>query len=381
MLYWLNNKSEKNNLTILSAKAIVVGSCASKLCEKVNIGLKNNVNPVKLISKEHLTLIPFSKIQSVTSQVAAPNIDINVLTSKGVVKKTISFADFGSRENCFQYLKKLKIKTPQKTLENVKLKNRQSIKSPQKKVSSNYRERINPLTKFNLLNKLTKFKLDNKLQFEKWFTKKVVYITAGLATVVLASFLSYSFFGHTNSLYEAIQTKNISTADIETYLDRGADIDYQGIDGITPLLSAINHKREDLIIKLVDKGANLSHDYNGETALDLVIANGLKNAAVSMLNKNAPSSNQQDLLIRAIQNKLSLQALSIIIISGNDVNYINDNGSSVLATALLFGTQVETVKLLLDHGASTRIKVNGKSPAEFAYRKGKQELALLLSQY
>ena len=99
-----------------------------------------------------------------------------------------------------------------------------------------------------------------------------------------------------------------------------------------------------------------------------------------MLEKKAPSSHPKSLLTRAIQNKLGIDTLSKLVAQGADVNYVNENGSSVLATALLFGSQYSTVRLLLENGASTRIKVNGVPPAMFARTRNRPRLAMLLSK-
>lgn len=401
MLYWLNRKIEKNNVVILSKNAILVSTCTKDLFDQVEEQFKKNTSPVAVLGKNNISIIPFSRIERIFSQVKTPGIEVSVKTPKAIKKITLHFADFSVREICFQYLKKLTINSD---------KNKQEKQAPaQEKIvlnkastkrvvsasnndfnqrKSNERE-LKPKLKSKkvIVPKITEQSDVSETQFiseeikDSWLTKKSLSIAFALVASVVTGYFVYSSMVTSPALYEALQTKNLVSSDIENYLKQGADIDYRGTDGITPLLSAINHGKENLVVTLVKKGANLVNDYNGETALDMAISSGLNGAVNSMLDKNAPSSNKGDLLIRAIQNKLTLEILNKIISLGSSVNYVNENGSSVLATALLFGSDNSVVKLLLEQGASTSIQINGLSPQDFALSRNNQSLALLFSRY
>lgn len=389
MLYWLNNKNEKDNVVILTKIAIVVGSCDPQSYAKADAQFKNNANPIAVLGKENVKVIPLQRVQGVESQVSTPEITLGIQLNAGkVVKKTINFSDFSAREKCYLYLQKLTQGSQQNTAQASQAQAGQT--KPQSTASVSSPSNANPKVKADKNNlgtatsQQTQEKETSKTKAKiPAINKKMAIMGAVLVALgggILAAYLTF-FAEKPSSLYEAIQSDNVASTDIDKYLTEGADINYQGDDGVTPLLSAINHGKEDLVVTLVKKGADLDDDYSGETALDIAIASGLNKAVTTMLDKNAPSQNSDDLLIRAIQNKLSLESLNKIISLGSDVNYVNDNGSSVLATALLFGAKNDVVKVLLERGASTSIHVNGVSPVKFAQSKGNMQLASLLTQY
>ncbi|KAG1650293.1 Dimethlysulfonioproprionate lyase DddP [Nymphon striatum] len=114
--------------------------------------------------------------------------------------------------------------------------------------------------------------------------------------------------------------------------------------------------------ELINKGAALSTQYIGQTPLDLAIEATLDNAVSKMLNKEMVTSNPQDLLLRSISSGLNFENIKLIADSGMDMNHQDEEGLTALGMALLFGSEPRVVKLLLDRGASTKIKVNVPSP-------------------
>ena len=388
MLYWINKNLENNNVVILSKNGILLASCRRDSFERADELFKKNTSPVSVLGKENITLIPFSKVLRIITQVIEPGIELSVKTSKTTKKIVLNFSDFEAREKCFLYLKKLRGTQPlisselsfEQNASNKKSSFVHDRKGDRRSGAYSKSDRRNT-TRKDSLNLQTSNTSSEFKELDREPFKKRIFIGLGLTSFLLASYFLFFAEPDPASLYDAIQTQTIKSSEIETYLKDGADIDFRGADGITPLLSAINHGKEELVVSLVNNGADLSSDYNGETALDIAIASGLNSAVKSMLDKDAPSSNKNDLLIRAIQNKLNYNTLNKIISLGGNVNYINENGSSVLATALLFGSNNNVIKLLLDQGASTSIKVNGVTPELFAQSRGNQELASLLSSY
>lgn len=390
MLFWLNEKIEKNNTVILSKQAVLVGSCNRDSCKDVRAQLEKNHSPVKVFGKENLILIPLPKIQEITNQVKKPVLEIVVgMNSAGEERKLLlSFSDFDDREKCSTFLKKLRLSAIQNTGQKQKTKAKPAqpeAAQPIAKIKNLLARKKTPANPLKVashqpLSSGKPFKYEEITLKHRLKEKKPLLYGLTIGAIVLASSL-YLFSANPDSLYEAIQTQNITNKEIDSLLDKGADINYRGEDGVTPLLSAINQGKEKIIVSLVNKGADLTDKYNGETALDVAIASGLDNAAFIMLSKKAPTANQKDLLIRAIQNKLSTTSVKKIINLGADINYINENGSSVLATALMFTAKDEIIKLLLDKGASTNIKINGVPPAMFARTRGRKDLAKLMANY
>jgi len=399
MLFWLNEKIEKNNTIILSKKAMLVASCQRELCESVSAQLNQNISPVKIFDKGKLALIPLTKIQGIRSRSDTPILDVVIGINTAGKEKTLSlsFSDPAARNKCAAYLKKLRLNAIQNTGGNQKAPVGadktdavMQAKKPRNTAATSSASLLEKPAKSDIPDPSSAssasssedlFEYEEVSLKHKLPNKKFLISGAVMASLLLLV-LMYSFMGDSAaSLYKAIQSKNITPQEISSLLNNGADINYQGVDGVTPILSAINHGKEDVVVSLVDKGADLKNEYNGETALDMAIASGLDKAAYSMLNKKAPSSNHKDLLIRAIQNKLSVNSLEKIISLGGDVNYVNENGSSVLATALLFTAKADVIKLLLSKGASTNIKVNGLPPALFARTRGRKDISRLIARY
>jgi len=150
---------------------------------------------------------------------------------------------------------------------------------------------------------------------------------------------------------------------------------------MSPLIAALTSGNEKGAISLIRNGADLNVSHDGKTALDFAVSYTLDKAAISLLENDAPSINQQDLLSRAIDYGADLLVIKKIVDSGADVNYTNSSGISVLATAIEADADVPVVKYLLEKGASTNILIDGKTPAEYAKSIGTQKLANLLSRY
>ena len=360
MLYWLDKNSEENNVVILSKNSILLGSCNKSSCEHIDSQLKNNTNPVKLLGKKNLSLIPYAKVKKITNRISRTNLTVHFKVDNKTIDKNILFSNLEAKTKCLSLIKKLHggsllIKEQRKTVK---------LEPPQE----------------NLLSTLWNYT-------KNWFRLCKEYssiATAGITGVVGVIYIISLLVINDNSasLYDAIQAHNLKVNDVTTYLEDGADINFVGTDGVTPLLSALNNGEEKIAIALIEQGANLNISYFGQTALDVAVETSLNNAVLSMLSKNAASNERHSLLIRIIQNELDLKTVKAAIALGaGNINYIDKDGLSVLANALLFEAKTDVVKYLLDNGASTKTNVNGVSPVEFVRSRGKQSLAVLLSQY
>ncbi len=225
----------------------------------------------------------------------------------------------------------------------------------------------------------------SKLSDKVFGIVKPVYLLGLAALAVTALYLLIpSELRGPASLYQAIQIHQASGTTgkpIQSFLDNGADINYMAEDGTTPLITALNFNEEKLAIELINKGATLNTQYMGQTPLDLAIEATLDKAVNKMLNKEMVTSNPQDLLMRSISSGLDFENIQLIADSGMDMNHTDEEGITALGLALLFGSEPKVVKLLLDRGASTKIKVGEVSPLEFAKLRGYKEISAMLEQH
>lgn len=402
MLYWLNKESEKNNLIILNKNAILLSSCDEEHYERVDSQLKNKANPIELLGKDNISLIPFIQIQGITSRSTEPDIDIKYKADKEIEDKSIEFIDVEAKQKCLSVIEKLLGDNLQKN------EHQQSAFSASlspflslliASIASYFFYPIFLKTtvviggiwslgsifklveRFREPPKITRWTEKGRYMKKTWGVMKGAYSLVIIAAIIAGLYFKMAAFIGPSSLYNAIHEDDLTATDVSDFLGRGADINYKGDDGTTPLFSAINFGEEKLAIAIVENGANLSNSYAGQTALDIAIEEGLNDVVVSLIAKNAPSSDKQKLVLKSIIGELNLDTIKKVVALGADVNYVDEEGSSVLETALMFDANNDVVQYLLEKGVSTQVKVDGMSPVEFAESTENIELAQLLSKY
>ncbi len=478
MKYWLNKSATKNNIAILSAKALVVASTGEMSQEKVEGQLKANTHPKTIFGPTGFRVIPLAAITDFTAASSADtHLQISYVskqTEGQAVDITISFADAKSKLECMGYIKKLtrqnntvnKVQdTARKATQEVASKITESAHTADN-VTNNETERkdgespvsdIFTVKSADDVKAKPGFSFDLNIDFENILIPTLSLILALVATFLLypklytialvaggvctLSSLYFLYLGFkkstankdahdkdsTNqsalskmldkvfavvkpayllglavlavtalyflvptelhgsaSLYQAIKTHQVgkkTNKPIQDFLDNGADINYMAEDGSTPLITALNLNEEQLAIELINRGASLSTQYLGQTPLDLAIEASLDKAVSLMLSKKMVTSNPQDLLMRSISNGLSFENIKQIADSGMDINHKDEEGLTALSIALLFGAEADVIKLLLEHGASTQIKVGDVSPLEFAKLRGYIEISQILEKH
>ncbi|MEB8432958.1 ankyrin repeat domain-containing protein [Cocleimonas sp. KMM 6892] len=458
MKYWFDKSATKNNIVILTSKALVVASADEASQDNVETQLKANSHPKTIFGPKGFKVISFVAIKDLKSISVDGNLEISYQTPKKLITENISFDSAKSKLECMGYIKKLTLKndassesnkssevksTPEASPERDKdgiptstaftVKTNKEVKK-KPRFNINFQPLILPLISlamaigaaFLLYPKLNViayalggiwalaslfflylgFKKPSeddetyvepakddeanqsalaKLSEKIFSVLKPAYVL-GLAAIAVGAlyFVIPDELRGPSSLYQAVQTRLTSGADgssIQSYLDKGADINYMAEDGSTPLITALNFSEENLAIELINRGAALSTQFVGQTPLDLAIEASLDKAVKSMLNKEMVTSNPQDLLIRGISSGLNYENLKIIADSGMDMNHMDEEGLTALGIALLFGAEPKVVKLLLDRGASIDIKVGDITPLEFAKLRGYTEITAMLEQH
>ncbi len=418
MKYWFNKDSSNKNIVILSAKALIIASADKESQERIEKQLNANTHPKMIFGSDGFQVIPFAAIEDLSSSSVDGDLEISYKTTKQLASVQISFDYSKSKLECMGYIKKLTLKNSVKSetvrditkeVESKVNKNeaehleRNEAKSPftvksSEDVESKPKKNFNFKAMFNPTNLIPKRSIPkssipkgsiSKLSKKAFGVLKPIYLVGFASVAVAVTAIALYFFlpnGQSGpaSLYQAIQThqtNGTSGTPIQSFLDNGADINYMAEDGTTPLITALNFSEETLAIKLINKGAILSTQYIGQTPLDLAIQATLDKAVSTMLKQEMITSNPQDLLMRSISSGLNFENIQLIADSGMDMNHADEEGLTALGLALLFGSDPKVVKLLLDRGASTKIKVGQVSPLEFAKLRGYTEIAAMLEQH
>ena len=154
-------------------------------------------------------------------------------------------------------------------------------------------------------------------------------------------------------------------------LDSGADVNYKGVHGFTPLISAAAKGHYDLTQRLITAGASVNAvDIEGKSALHhsryskcttLLIRKGAK---VSLKDKKGYTPLHLTAEFRPIDCCLSL------ITAGADVNIAANNGQTPLIKAVYLAN-VPHVECLLDNGADVNVfDSHGRNALIYAVKEG-----------
>ena len=141
---------------------------------------------------------------------------------------------------------------------------------------------------------------------------------------------------------------------VQLLIWRGVKVDVTSIDGVTPLMSAVNSPKQDMIELLLEKGANIEQaDNRGRTALLRAALYGNEDIIRLLLNRGA-NANVIDMDSSSVVLEASyhgrVRAISLFIEAGADVNLGNYERRTTLMYASREG-HTEIVSLLLGAGA------------------------------
>ncbi|KAJ9457220.1 hypothetical protein DIPPA_23260 [Diplonema papillatum] len=168
------------------------------------------------------------------------------------------------------------------------------------------------------------------------------------------------------------------TADVQTLLDAGADVNAAAGDGTTALRVAISYSRKAVFAMLVAAGANVNaRDSCGETALHEVSEYGRQQYISLLLAAGA----QVDIQSNAGETPLMLAvkrgqrgAATLLLQAGSQAAVRSESGCTALAIALL-RDNVGMRELLEAAAAKTGPFAKGASVAKKALRKQKKKVA------
>ena len=159
-------------------------------------------------------------------------------------------------------------------------------------------------------------------------------------------------------------------AGVETEIASGGSIDMATSSNESLLILASLHGQSNLVIWLLDNGANVaSVDHDNGSALYYAAVNGHVEIAKVLLKNNASTTQVSKLnktpLMAAVHNDY-LQLSELLITANSDVNQQDHSGWSALYYAI-WNDNFEITSLLLENGASASLMdKDGYSPVDLA---------------
>jgi len=185
---------------------------------------------------------------------------------------------------------------------------------------------------------------------------------------------------HGYNLYEYIRNDKQAIVDeVLSYLDQGADINFNLNDGCTILMEALSCKNYEIAELLIEKGANLDlQDKDGETALMLAIDYNNYKIAELLIEKGANLDLQDgygdSALIGAIHYEYNRIA-ELLIEKGANLDLQNRCKSNALMHAISC-KNYKMAELLIEKGANLALKDKAKFDALY-YAKRSEEKTII----
>ena len=171
---------------------------------------------------------------------------------------------------------------------------------------------------------------------------------------------------------------------LNVLVERGLGIEDKSNTGGTALMYAVLGNQLNMINYLLTKTDDLdARSTNGWTAAMIAAAKGFDSSMQLLVNAGAnpsmPDVYQWSPLMRAIDNRHSGVVNYLLSLPvAEDIDHVNENGSSALHVAALAGDS-DTVKQLLKRGADTTLlDKNQKTARQVAVAAGHDDISELL---
>ncbi|RYO75600.1 hypothetical protein DL766_009698 [Monosporascus sp. MC13-8B] len=171
--------------------------------------------------------------------------------------------------------------------------------------------------------------------------------------------------------------KKISSAVINLLIEKGAKVDFETrVSRVTPLMVAIQNRRQDLVKSLLLAGAQVDvQDATGRSPLSMAAAIGGELGVVMMSNLLAAGASRNDGSLHNAARELNLQAMQVLVEYNHDPDFPSPlhEGRSALGELCLHAAGVgeitamrekqmeKAINFLIQSGSDISLQSNGKS--------------------
>jgi hypothetical protein len=311
MKFWIDRTSESDNVVVATDAAILVGSCDETAYDSVEQQLSSQQSPIEVLGTDDLKTIPYQQIQRVTSRSTDKDVEVAYKARKEIEQEHLYFEEFEAKE---QFVSWLDQALPGNL---VKEEFEQSAigasLSPMSSLLLSLVAGYLFINKFRWLTvavaglwalsslfvlvtrassppTVTRWTIDGRFGRKMWSGMKAFASYAFVALVVVVGSDVVADSWGSRSLYEQMESENLDSASVQTYLDRGADINYRDEEGVTVLSFALNWNEDDIAIALVDAGADLSvRDGDDLTPIEHAVTYGANINVIRAMHRNGAS--------------------------------------------------------------------------------------------
>ncbi|WPC25419.1 ankyrin repeat domain-containing protein [Brachyspira hyodysenteriae] len=169
---------------------------------------------------------------------------------------------------------------------------------------------------------------------------------------------------------------------VELLVMAKADVNAVNNYGWSPLFFAADNSNSDVAAFLVDNGANINA-VSDEGITPLLVANDVETVKIlsKTVNINKPNFAGVTPLISFAGREISIEAISILLENGADVNMVDKDGETALSYAIENGN-FDAALILLENNANPNLaKKKAKDLANIARELGDEEVASILDKY
>ncbi|MEL7186291.1 MAG: ankyrin repeat domain-containing protein [Pseudomonadota bacterium] len=310
-MFWIDRSSESSNVVVVTDTAIVIGSCDEEHCDQVEQQLSANRSPLEVLGTDDILSIPYSQIQRITSRSTDTDVDIHYRAKKDVEEKSVFFEDVESKQRFVDALDSVLPGELQKS----------EVKQ------SAFGASLSPLlslilsgfatylfidkfrwpaiivgglwavgSAFTLVRRaaspptVTRWTIGGRYVRKAWNGLKTAVSYVILAAIIAVGHDAVPDAYGEKSLYQQMVNLELDADEVETFLDRGADINLQDADGDTALSLALYWDEDDVAVALIEAGADLTkRDSSGMTPIEYAVSYGSNVTVTSALLENGAS--------------------------------------------------------------------------------------------
>jgi len=297
MNFWIDRTSESNNVIVATEAAIFVGSCDESACDVVQQHLSAERDPLEVLGAGDLMSIPYHQVQRLVSRSTDKDVSIDYRAKKELEHELLFFESVECKQafvDCVAAMLPANL---------ARHEFRQSVAGaalgPLASLAVSLVAGYLFINKFRWLTfavaglwaagslyvlvsraaappTVTRWTVDGRYVRKIWQGLKTAGSIAIVALVAIVSSENFPDSWGRKSIYDHVQNESLDAASVQTYLERGADIDYRDGNGDTPLAIALDWGRDDIAIALIDAGADLELKSSyGLTPLEYAVTYGV----------------------------------------------------------------------------------------------------------